>query len=85
MEEEKKVCPCCGRHCDLTNPSCERGREYAKTGVIPERKDTAEGGHEHAFSGEHHGHGFGGEYHGHGHDHGHWHHGHDGQGGHGEQ
>lgn len=38
------LCPCCGRHCDLENPSCERGRTYAKTGVIPN--------HEHTFKGD---------------------------------
>ena len=30
--EEKKYCPCCGRHCDLNEPHCGRGEEYAKTG-----------------------------------------------------
>ena len=33
MEEE--FCPCCGRHCPLTDPHCERGKEYAKSGEIP--------------------------------------------------
>lgn len=42
--EEKKKCPCCGRHCDLDDLHCGRGREYLHTGVIPE------GGHR----GEHH-------------------------------
>ena len=37
MTEEK--CPCCGRHCSLDDLHCDRGREYVKTGVIPERKD----------------------------------------------
>lgn len=51
MEENKNVCPCCGRHCDLSAPSCERGEEYARTGVIPEKK-----GHgEHGEHGERHG------------------------------
>lgn len=36
---EIKICPCCGRHCDLNDPHCERGREYRETGVIPERDD----------------------------------------------
>lgn len=30
----KHLCPCCGRHCYLECPGCERGAEYAKTGVI---------------------------------------------------
>lgn len=34
--EESKYCPCCGRHCDLNQPHCERGEEYARTGVIVE-------------------------------------------------
>lgn len=24
----EQFCPCCGRHCPLTNPSCERGKAY---------------------------------------------------------
>lgn len=28
--EENKVCPCCGRHCSLEDPMCERGRRYAE-------------------------------------------------------
>ena len=35
----ENLCPCCGRHCDLSEPSCDRGREYLRTGVIPERTD----------------------------------------------
>lgn len=31
------LCPCCGRHCYLDNPQCERGCEYARTGIIPPR------------------------------------------------
>lgn len=31
-------CPCCGKHCDLSAPKCERGEEYLRTGVIPPRK-----------------------------------------------
>ncbi|MGN0182672.1 MAG: MarR family winged helix-turn-helix transcriptional regulator [Candidatus Ornithomonoglobus sp.] len=38
--QENKYCPCCGRHCDLSEPHCERGENYARTGVI-------ERGHEH--------------------------------------
>lgn len=30
---ETKYCPCCGRHCDLSEPRCERGREYLRTGM----------------------------------------------------
>ncbi len=43
---EVNICPCCGRHCDLNDPHCERGREYTETGVIPERAERmAEGRH----------------------------------------
>lgn len=68
MEEKKNVCPCCDRHCELSAPSCERGEEYARTGVIPERG--RHGGHE--------GHGGHGRFEGRG---GHEHH--DCHGGHG--
>lgn len=37
------LCPCCGRHCYLDTPQCERGMEYAKTGVIPPRVKKPEG------------------------------------------
>lgn len=30
-------CPGCGRHCDLSAPHCDRGRQYAMTGTLPER------------------------------------------------
>lgn len=40
----KHLCPCCNRHCYLDEPRCERGEEYAKTGVIPPRKPKPEGG-----------------------------------------
>lgn len=53
------VCPCCGKHCDLSAPNCERGEEYIRTGVIPERK--AHGGHgDHKERCHHGGHGHGG-------------------------
>lgn len=45
---ENKFCPCCGRHCDLNEPHCERGKEYARTGIIPE------GGHKHEHGDAHH-------------------------------
>ena len=45
MDENKNLCPCCGKHCDLSAPGCERGEEYLRTGVIPERK--GHGGHDH--------------------------------------
>lgn len=35
--EQTELCPCCGRHCELKNPHCERGREYLRTGIVPER------------------------------------------------
>lgn len=34
---ENKKCPGCERHCDLSAPACGRGREFAKTGVLPEK------------------------------------------------
>ena len=37
-ETNNNVCPCCGRHCDLSAPGCERGEKYLRTGVIPERR-----------------------------------------------
>ena len=39
----KHLCPCCGRHCYLDDPKCERGAQYAETGVIPPRKPRPEG------------------------------------------
>lgn len=48
MSEEMKKCPGCGRHCDLSAPSCPRGEAYAR-GETPEAKEF---GHEH---GERHG------------------------------
>lgn len=32
--EKQNFCPCCGRHCDLSNPKCERGAEYQRTGAV---------------------------------------------------
>lgn len=37
-DNNNNVCPCCGRHCDLSAPGCGRGKEYLHTGVIPEHK-----------------------------------------------
>ena len=54
MEENQTVCPCCGRHCNLDNPHCERGIEYAKTGVIPSRSHDHRERHEGHYR-EHHG------------------------------
>lgn len=34
MSEEMKFCPGCGRHCDLSAPSCPRGEAYAR-GEMP--------------------------------------------------
>lgn len=39
----KHLCPCCSRHCYLEQPNCERGAEYAKTGVIPPRTHKPDG------------------------------------------
>lgn len=38
-------CPGCGRHCDLSAPGCGCGREYALSGVLPERRHGEEGPH----------------------------------------
>lgn len=38
MNENIKKCPICPRQCDLSAPHCERGMEYKKTGVIPQKK-----------------------------------------------
>lgn len=32
------LCPCCGRHCYLDEPQCERGIIYRETGEVPPRK-----------------------------------------------
>lgn len=68
---ENEFCPCCGRHCPLTNPSCKRGENYAQSGGQPLGTDEYERGkhvpHEHC-----HGHGEHGHRHGHG-EHGHRH------------
>lgn len=34
---KQNFCPCCGRHCDLNSPKCERGAEYQRTGVVVEK------------------------------------------------
>lgn len=36
MNQSTKKCPICPRGCDQSAPSCKRGEEYAKTGVIPQ-------------------------------------------------
>lgn len=33
--ENTKKCPICPRACELSAPHCERGAEYARTGIIP--------------------------------------------------
>ena len=35
-------CPCCGRHCPLTNPSSERGAAYAENSATDVQNDDAE-------------------------------------------
>lgn len=50
MNEKTKNCPICPRGCDLTEPHCERGAEYAKTGKLPQECGHGHGhehGHEH--------------------------------------
>ena len=46
MGNETK-CPCCPRGCDLSQPGCHRGEEYARTGVIPEGHGHGHGPHGH--------------------------------------
>lgn len=41
--EKNKFCPCCGRHCDLSNPKCERGEEYLRTGEIETKQSHGKG------------------------------------------
>lgn len=36
--DNTNTCPGCGRHCDLSEPHCERGRIFAETGTLPERE-----------------------------------------------
>lgn len=63
---QENQCPCCGKHCDLSAPKCERGEEYLRTGVIPPRKpkegrgedahhEEGEGYRRHNGEGRHHG------------------------------
>lgn len=42
MNENTKNCPICPRECDLSDPHCERGAEYARTGKLPQEQ-----GHDH--------------------------------------
>lgn len=68
MNETMKQCPGCGRHCDLSAPSCPRGEAYAR-GETPAPK----GGHSHGERGgysEKAAHGERGERDGFGHKHG---------------
>lgn len=30
--QKNNFCPCCGRHCNLNEPHCERGKAYIRTG-----------------------------------------------------
>lgn len=66
MSETNK-CPCCPRGCDLSDPHCSRGEEYAKTGIIPQKGEGSGKSHEHDHEHEH------GHHHGHGHGHDHKH------------
>lgn len=43
---EKNSCPCCGRHCDLSEPRCGRGEEYRNTGKMPEQRQGKKQEHE---------------------------------------
>lgn len=35
--KENNICPGCGKHCNLDEPHCGRGKEYRRTGKIPEK------------------------------------------------
>lgn len=35
-------CSGCGHKCNLDSPGCERGKIFAKTGVLPERNVSAD-------------------------------------------
>lgn len=37
--ENTKKCPICPRACELSAPHCERGAEYAETGIIPQERE----------------------------------------------
>lgn len=37
MDENSKKCPICPRGCDLSNPHCNRGVEYAQTGIVSQK------------------------------------------------
>lgn len=57
MNETMKQCPGCGRHCDLSAPSCPRGEAYAR-GETPAPKEGGHsrgerGGFGHEHGGEH--------------------------------
>ena len=43
--ETTKNCPGCSRNCELSAPHCERGVEFAKTGVLPEKHGHGSMGH----------------------------------------
>jgi hypothetical protein len=70
MSEKNGKCPMCPRGCDLSAPSCGRGRAYAESGSTQQTSEnvSAEHGHEHhqGHGHEHH-HGYGyGHHYGHG-------------------
>lgn len=51
MNETMKQCPGCGRHCDLSAPSCPRGEAYAR-GETPAPKEGSRGHGERGGYGE---------------------------------
>lgn len=51
MNENTKKCPLCPQGCDLSNPNCGRGAEYARTGNIPQEQEKENRhGHSHVHS-----------------------------------
>lgn len=43
---QENICPGCGRRCDLSAPHCDRGKEYSRTGKMPEQKHKGDSHHE---------------------------------------
>lgn len=47
MNEKTNICPICPIGCDLSSPHCERGEEFAKTGMYPQQGMQRSHGHSH--------------------------------------
>lgn len=59
MNTQEPTCPHCHNHCPVSNPKCDRGREYAdniKKGLVdPSYQNRESGGHR-RHGEDHHGH-----------------------------